>query len=166
MNKSAGKVLGALLLWLSFASGHCGGNAVSRCDSVSAGEQRCAELATDGEEPDSWEARPADSDSTRCADCGAHEADPRGDDQSEVSCVPNCVGRECGSDGCGGSCGECRSEIACWELSCREDVGECTGHYITCCCTADSECCDDNPCTKEYCDQETRCCLFDGVPNC
>lgn len=27
-----------------------------------------------------------------------------------VPCQPSCIGRECGSDGCGGSCGECGPE--------------------------------------------------------
>ena len=30
-----------------------------------------------------------------------------GDSPKTVSCVPNCDGKQCGSDGCGGSCGTC-----------------------------------------------------------
>jgi len=31
----------------------------------------------------------------------------------ECDCVPNCTGRECGSDGCGGSCGSCSGSEIC-----------------------------------------------------
>ena len=37
-----------------------------------------------------------------------------------AACVPDCEGRECGNDGCGGSCG------ACLEGTCNEDFGECS----------------------------------------
>ncbi len=38
-------------------------------------------------------------------------------------CVPSCDGRECGDDGCGGSCGACASGTTCWPLagSCLDD---------------------------------------------
>ncbi len=29
------------------------------------------------------------------------------------ACVPNCIGRQCGSDGCGGSCGDCSKDDTC-----------------------------------------------------
>jgi hypothetical protein len=32
---------------------------------------------------------------------------------SECICLPNCLGKECGDDGCGGSCGECEAGFAC-----------------------------------------------------
>ncbi|HOU53144.1 MAG TPA: DUF1566 domain-containing protein [Myxococcota bacterium] len=35
-------------------------------------------------------------------------------------CMPDCRGRECGPDGCGGSCGECVPEAPCREASCVE----------------------------------------------
>jgi hypothetical protein len=30
-----------------------------------------------------------------------------------VTCIPNCIDRTCGSDGCGGSCGSCRGNQVC-----------------------------------------------------
>ncbi|MGM0578582.1 MAG: hypothetical protein ACQEXJ_22850 [Myxococcota bacterium] len=40
----------------------------------------------------------------------------------DEQCVPECSGRECGDDGCGGSCGTCESGLVCSEGSC-EDAG-------------------------------------------
>ena len=45
-----------------------------------------------------------------CGSCGA--------------CVPDCVGKACGGDGCGGSCGTCTSEQTCQEGLCV-DAGGC-----------------------------------------
>ncbi|MBQ9394757.1 MAG: hypothetical protein IJU23_04470, partial [Proteobacteria bacterium] len=33
-------------------------------------------------------------------------------------CVPNCDGKSCGEDGCGGSCGQCRSNEVCTDNAC------------------------------------------------
>jgi len=38
------------------------------------------------------------------------------------TCQPNCEGKECGSDGCGGSCGECLED---WNFECVEGVCVC-----------------------------------------
>lgn len=58
---------------------------------------------------------------TDCSDCGTRETPPPSN-----MCTPSCSGKECGSDGCGGSCGTCS------EGSCNADgqcdsgsVGEC-----------------------------------------
>lgn len=40
---------------------------------------------------------------------------------SQCVCTPDCRGRECGDDGCGGECGECPNGFAC------TDDGSCTG---------------------------------------
>jgi len=32
-------------------------------------------------------------------------------EDTEPECVPQCEGRECGYDGCGGSCGECEGDL-------------------------------------------------------
>ncbi len=52
---------------------------------------------------------------TDCADCG-----PR----TVGTCTPNCTGRSCGDDGCGGTCGTCASG-SCVDGSCVTDG--CTG---------------------------------------
>jgi len=38
------------------------------------------------------------------------------------SCTPDCAGRQCGGDGCGGTCGQCGSG-----LQCDPDTGKCAG---------------------------------------
>jgi len=35
-------------------------------------------------------------------------------------CIPDCTGKECGSDGCGGSCGICPMEHSCFDGVCME----------------------------------------------
>ncbi len=40
------------------------------------------------------------------------------------SCAPGCLGKECGDDGCGGSCGECEGETVC-------QGGQCLPPYWT-----------------------------------
>lgn len=39
----------------------------------------------------------------------------------------NCAGKECGSDGCGGTCGECTGGDPCVNGTCGECVPDCTG---------------------------------------
>jgi hypothetical protein len=59
------------------------------------------------------------------------------DDDAGVAppCVSDCEGRECGSDGCQGSCGSCGSEQRCHDASGRcEDTAACKPHC------ADREC--------------------------
>jgi hypothetical protein len=47
--------------------------------------------------------------------------------QPEVKdvCVPDCEGKECGDDGCGGSCGECDDFVPCTVDSCNAELGQC-----------------------------------------
>ena len=59
-------------------------------------------------------------------------------------CTPNCEGKVCGADGCGGSCGNLCS-VVCIAGQCQEDL-----------CTLLS-CDDGNPCTADSCDSATGC---------
>ena len=34
------------------------------------------------------------------------------------TCVPDCNGRQCGNDGCGGSCGTCSGSLSCVDSKC------------------------------------------------
>ncbi len=36
-------------------------------------------------------------------------------------CIPSCAGRDCGDDGCGGSCGSCKHPQQCMAGTCREE---------------------------------------------
>jgi hypothetical protein len=47
---------------------------------------------------------------TRCNECRNNPPDP--------NCIPNCAGKECGPDGCYGSCGDC-------DLGCNCNFGNC-----------------------------------------
>lgn len=57
----------------------------------------------------------ADEDCVTCAsDCGCAEGETCDADQAICeACVPQCTGRECGDDGCGGQCGACADGVAC-----------------------------------------------------
>ncbi len=47
----------------------------------------------------------------------------------EGTCTPSCSGKECGSDGCGGSCGNCAGGTVCQDGQCVEETctPACTG---------------------------------------
>ena len=36
-----------------------------------------------------------------------------------LCCIPDCIGRECGSDGCGGQCGQCKQGRQCVSNKCK-----------------------------------------------
>ncbi|MBM4387580.1 MAG: hypothetical protein FJ088_07555, partial [Deltaproteobacteria bacterium] len=44
-----------------------------------------------------------------------------------IDCTPNCVGKQCGDDGCGGSCGTCPGGAACNEYGLCPCQPKCTG---------------------------------------
>ena len=50
----------------------------------------------------------------------------------ECKCMPDCEGKECGDDGCGGSCGECPDGLVCEEHQCVEveDVCSTSGYDL------------------------------------
>jgi len=68
-----------------------------------------------------------------------------GDDcRDEGSCLPECAGKTCGSDGCGGSCGSCPAGTHCGALGTCEvgsdtgcgsvtSQGECNGNQLKYC---------------------------------
>jgi len=77
--------------------------------------------------------------------------------QAEVECKPNCDGKECGDDGCGGSCGTCGKFGGCKEDgTCACDYDKCLGT----CCAEDEVClnvgcclpdCEDKECGEDGC---------------
>lgn len=94
-------------------------------------------------------------------------------------CIPDCAGRVCGDDGCGGSCGSCPLGMHCENGQCVCDLDECEagdsycgpagftycevsangcGHWVV-------ESCDDaNACTNDSCDPVTGC-QFGALPD-
>lgn len=55
-------------------------------------------------------------------DLGSSPSDPG----PEPSCLPNCTGKVCGSDGCGGSCGSCKANEVCQGGACL-CIPDCSG---------------------------------------
>ena len=56
-----------------------------------------------------------------------------GNNGGEEGCMPDCDGKQCGPDGCGGSCGWCSSQTSCQEGACVVVPGctpECAGKMI------------------------------------
>ncbi len=66
---------------------------------------------------------PGDSDATT-PEGGSETTD------DTVACVPYCVGRDCGDNGCGGSCGECKGDAAPY---CDKVAGKCSAMCVPDC---------------------------------
>jgi hypothetical protein len=75
--------------------------------------------------------------------------DLTGDNTNTDVCQPECAGRECGPDGCGGECGTCEPPDQCHlEPVCQD--GQCLeGTKLSCD--------DGNPCTHDLCAKGTGC---------
>ena len=83
-------------------------------------------------------------DGTPCLDGGVEKICVLG----ACVCEPDCDGKECGDDGCGGTCGSCADDDACTlDESC--DAGICVSTPLICT--------DDDPCTDEACDPIAGC---------
>ncbi|MGI9253274.1 MAG: hypothetical protein ACR2J8_05975 [Thermomicrobiales bacterium] len=79
-----------------------------------------------------------------------------------VDCVPDCTLRDCGSDGCGGSCGNCPPNTVC-----IDDLGYCVLDPPDCSpaggsCGTNPRCCDLLECVKGVC--VVPVCAQDGQP--
>lgn len=78
-------------------------------------------------------------------------------------CVPDCVGKTCGPDGCGGSCGGCDDGMECSIDSCTDD-GQCISTPNDAICNdenlcMDKVCNDGSSCTTDSCNQSTGECV-------
>ena len=79
------------------------------------------------------------------------------------TCQPECEGKECGDDGCGGLCGLCDDSDACTDDSCMDGL---------CVFTSNADACDDGvDCTVDGCDPASGCTFTpddgvcdDGIP--
>jgi hypothetical protein len=102
-----------------------------------------------------------------CGDCNTACATGQAciDGTCVSSCVPDCTDRECGDDGCGGSCGSCGSNEECDDGTCVSScVPDCTGKA----CGASDGC--DGICLDGFCGSNEVClagvchrqCLTDG----
>ena len=82
---------------------------------------------------------------------------------SEVACVPNCAGRDCGDDGCGETCGQCSpllqsctAEGQCAAFSCQTSI-DCPGTLVCAdtlgecvVCVGSEDCPDGDECGPDY----------------
>jgi len=66
-------------------------------------------------------------------DCGHSGSDPSGTfpRACDGECVPDCSGKACGDDGCGGSCGTCDAGV-CIDNQCRTDCFDCEPGHLGC----------------------------------
>lgn len=82
-------------------------------------------------------------------------------------CVPDCAGRECGSDGCGSTCGHCPSGSDCVASICVLNVG-CTPGVRQCAGTVAIECDDSGSGWQsvEDCAQSGKSCQFGYCSGC
>ncbi len=88
----------------------------------------------------------------RCAcDGGVVETDGGVGADGDVGCVPDCVGRACGADGCGATCGSCAAAEVC------DQAGQCAAPPAAC---GDGACGDDEDCGT--CPADCGACCGDG----
>ncbi len=97
---------------------------------------------------------------TMCDELGKGPA-PGGDDCTEsgllciggicTKCYPDCFGKECGDDGCGGSCGNCDDGDPCTVGTCDLEAFTCSYGPVVACCNSDEQCVDQDPCTIDQC---------------
>ncbi len=101
---------------------------------------------------------------TSCGSCTAPESCQP---DLTCACLPDCTGRECGDDGCGGSCGTCTGAgEVCEEASgqCQVCVPNCAGRE----CGPDPTCgssCGTCAIPGESCDASGQCVAGDPCPN-
>jgi len=64
--------------------------------------------------------------------CGLSGEDPSGQVPAACACVPQCAGKTCGDDGCGGTCGTCAGDGVCVDGTCRDDCAACAPGEMGC----------------------------------
>jgi hypothetical protein len=93
---------------------------------------------------------------------------PNGAAFGGTTCTPNCSGKDCGDDGCGGSCGTCTGTDTCNSSGVCEGMGSGSGSG-TCdhpdCSTGDALESGCDACATEVCAQDSYCCttLWDSI---
>jgi hypothetical protein len=120
----------ALLYWLAFAFATLGCSSILEFE----GKQRDSSDSLDTDVDDADMATERD-DGSIDIDVDPDSLEPvpdiRPDDMHEVvddGCQPDCSGKKCGSDECGGSCGSCPDGITCFEGVC-----DCSANPAACC---------------------------------
>ncbi len=129
-----------------------GQECVPQCDGKDCGEDGCGGFC--GTCGSGWtcDAGTCQCPNMVCGDacCAAAELCVEG-----ACCLPACDGKECGSDGCGGSCGTCEGELVCQDGKCGCEFVECAGQ-----CCSDGQACFEDACCDPQC--EGKECGDDG----
>ncbi len=118
--------------------GACVADCTPACEDRECGDDGCGGSCGDCEEGWSCEAGACTPPTGGCGDqiCGADEdcegcpadcgcADGEACVEGACVCTPDCEGKVCGDDGCGGSCGDCEEGSACREGSCEVEGPSC-----------------------------------------
>ncbi len=77
-------------------------------------------------------------------------ADVSEDVSDAAPCVPDCSGKQCGTDGCGGTCGTCDDGVPCTDDQCTEQ-GQCAFPFNQAPCDDGNECTADDVCVEGLC---------------
>jgi MYXO-CTERM domain-containing protein len=104
--------------------GCCDGTTLNYCDSGKLETIDCGQ----NEPPNNTCGWNADA-QANFYDCGQTGADPSGKFPLDCGgiCQPNCTGKQCGDNGCGGACGTCDAGCTCSNGKCMGCGGDCTG---------------------------------------
>jgi len=92
-------------------------------------------------------------------ECGSQGPEPTGTHPISCGCVPNCEGKSCGDDGCGGSCGTCPEGFSCSMGMCSDGAPPAQDSCVNACgtsapdgsCWCDDTCEDNGDCCKDVC---------------
>jgi len=117
--------------------GCCDGNVLKYCENNQIKTINCGNQPQCG-----WDSQ------NKFYNCGTNGgSDPSGKYPKDCGggCEPNCAGKECGGDGCGGSCGTCAGDETC-------QSGQCVGGGTGCGDITYQGCCDGN--VLNYCNED------------
>jgi len=101
------------------STGCCDGQVIRYCANGIANAIDCTSLPSCG-----WDSSSSFYD---CLTSGGSDPSGTYPKSCSGSCVPNCAGKECGDDGCGGSCGTCPSGKTCQNYQCVGCTPNCAG---------------------------------------
>lgn len=89
--------------------------------------------------------------------------------KKKKKCKPNCAGRTCGTDGCGGTCGSCTSTQICsnsGQCLCAPNQKVCPAGSESSCCDSLFGCCPDGTGLNGCCPSGNKCCPINSIrPN-
>ncbi|MCB9738975.1 MAG: hypothetical protein H6747_06890, partial [Deltaproteobacteria bacterium] len=100
--------------------------------------------------------------------------DPNGNVPMACGCVGNCQGKQCGDDGCGGSCGSCAAGTICKNGFKSTDDGYVTQYCKACTASCSGKVCGDDSCggscgtcgAGKECDDTGACVDTPPAPTC